>query len=94
MSNRQYYVYVLTNGMHTVFYTGVTSDLRKRVSEHKQGTVDGASQRVDKLVYFESWDNLQQAMSRSKEIVSSSRQEKEKLITPKNKLWKDLHEGL
>ena len=53
--NRQYYVYIVTNKANTVFYTGVTNDLKRRVYEHQQKLLEGFTQRYNatKLVFFE-----------------------------------------
>jgi len=94
--NKQYYVYFMTNKNNTVIYTGVTSDLKKRVYEHKAKLVKGFTKRynLDKLVYYEVFDDPYNAISREKQIKGGSRQRKIDLINNMNKEWKDLYEGL
>jgi putative endonuclease len=92
--NKQYYVYLMTNKNNTVIYTGVTSNLRKRVYEHKQKLVKGFTKRynLDKLVYYEVFDDPYYAISREKQIKGGSRQKKIDLVNNMNKGWKDLYE--
>ena len=94
--NKQYYVYFMTNKNNTVIYTGVTSDLKKRVYEHKAKLVKGFTKRynLDKLVQYEVFDDPYNAISREKQIKGGSRQRKIDLINNMNKEWKDLYEGL
>ena len=94
--NKQYYVYLMTNKNNTVIYTGVTSDLKKRVYEHKEKLVKGFTKRynLDKLVYYEVLDGPHNAISREKQIKSGSRQKKIDLINKMNKKWNDLYGGL
>ena len=68
--DKQYYVYIMTNKKHTVLYTGVTSDLRKRVYQHQEKTTDGFTQKynVSKLVYYQVAQNAYSAISREKQI--------------------------
>jgi putative endonuclease len=92
--NKQYYVYLMTNKNNTVIYTGVTSDLKKRVYEHKQKLVKGFTKRynIEKLVYYEVLDNAYNAISREKQIKAGSRQKKINLVNAMNRAWKDLSE--
>ena len=84
----------MTNKNNTVIYTGVTSNLRKRVYEHKQKLVKGFTKRynLDKLVYYEVFDDPYYAISREKQIKGGSRQKKIDLVNNMNKGWKDLYE--
>ena len=61
----QYYVYIMTNKWNSVLYTGVTSDLGRRVYEHKEKRIEGFTKRynVSKLVYYEIFENVEQAIS-------------------------------
>jgi putative endonuclease len=95
MSN-QYYVYILTNRRHTVLYTGVTSDLARRIYEHREKLIDGFTKRynVDELVYYEATDDVTGAITREKQIQAGSRQKKVDLITSTNPTWRDLSEAL
>jgi putative endonuclease len=86
----------MTNRYHTVFYTGVTSDLRRRVWEHKTGTGSGFASRyrTTKLVYFEVTNSITAAILREKQIKGGSRQKKLHLIMTMNPGWDDLAEAL
>lgn len=91
-----YYVYITTNRNHTVLYTGVTGDLPKRVAEHKMKLKAGFTSRyrVDRLVFYEGYDDLGTAIAREKQIKGGSRQRKIELILKKNRYWKDLSGSL
>lgn len=90
------YVYILTNWRHSVLYTGVTRDLKRRVFEHKQKLVPGFTARygADRLVYYEYLDGPLQAISREKQIKGGSRRKKLLLIDDMNPKWEDLYEKL
>ena len=93
----QYYVYVLTNKHYTVLYTGVTSDLMRRIYEHKSHADPNsftAKYNVDKLVYFEETSDIRAAIEREKQIKSWSRRRKTDLIFQMNPQWVDLYERL
>ena len=94
--HKQYYVYILTNAHNTVLYTGVTSDIVRRVAEHAQGRGSGFTSRyrVHKLVYYEITDDVQTAIAREKQIKAGSRARKVALVEGMNPMWKDLAEGL
>ena len=94
--NKQYCVYLMTNKNNTVIYTGVTSDLKKRVHQHRQRLVKGFTKKynIDKLVYYEVLDDAYNAISREKQIKAGSRQKKINLINAVNKEWTDLSGGL
>ena len=96
MTMKQGYVYILTNRHNTVLYTGVTSDLKKRVWEHKQHLVEGFTKRynVEKLVYYEAVDDIASAIAREKQIKAGSRQKKIDLVNGLNPQWRDLYEEL
>jgi putative endonuclease len=93
MWNHNYFIYILTNQNHTVLYTGVTSDLRTRVYEHKEKIQKGftAKYNVNKLVYFERFDHIDSAIAREKQIKAGSRQKKLDLINGKNPQWNDYY---
>ncbi len=86
----------MTNKLNTVLYTGVTSDLIKRVYEHKEKLVNGftSKYRVNKLVYYEIFKDIENAILREKQIKAGSRKKKIELINSVNKEWKDLYEEL
>ena len=88
----QYYVYILTNAYNTVLYTGITNDIERRCLEHKKKYVKGFTQKynVDKLVYFETYNEVEEAIKREKQIKGYSRSKKVALIEGFNKNWKDL----
>lgn len=84
----------MTNQYNTVLYTGVTSNLMQRVSEHKSKTGSGFTSKynVTKLVYFEEFARMDDAIAREKQIKGGSRQKKIDLINSMNPDWKDLYE--
>ncbi len=75
---RQYYVYILTNSRNSVLYTGATSDLKRRVWQHREKLVPGFTQRynVFKLVFYEVTDDVNAAIAREKQIKAGTRQKK------------------
>ena len=87
-------VYIMTNKGNRVLYTGITSNLFKRVSEHKDktGSIFTSSYNVTKLVYYEEYQTMEEAINREKQIKGGSRQKKIDLINSKNPKWKDLYE--
>ncbi len=91
-NEKQYYVYIMTNKSNTVFYTGVTNDLVRRVMEHKQGVTDGFTKkyRMTKLVYYEAGSSIEGAILREKQIKAGSRQDKINLIISMNQAYRDL----
>jgi len=87
---------MLTNKSHTVFYTGVKSNLNKRMEEHRTGKFKNSfthRYNVTELVYFEEFDNIVDAKAREKQIKPGSRQKKLDLINALNPEWKDLSDG-
>ena len=93
----QYYVYILTNSHRTVLYTGVTSDLIRRVYEHKHHLDTGSftsRYNVELLVYFEVTSDVTSAIDREKQIKSWNRKRKVKLIESKNPQWNDLYPSI
>ncbi|MDH4272704.1 MAG: GIY-YIG nuclease family protein [Candidatus Aminicenantes bacterium] len=92
----QYFVYILTNRYNTVLYTGVTSDLKIRVFEHKERLIESFTKKynVHKLVYFEIFQDAYDAISREKTIKGGSRKKKIDLITRMNPFWDDLYDKL
>lgn len=81
-----YFVYILTNQTNSVLYTGVTSDLPRRMSEHKSGSVEGFSKRyhANKLIYAEQFEKVDEAIHREKCIKRWKRDWKIKLIEESN----------
>jgi putative endonuclease len=90
------YVYIITNKRNGTLYTGVTSDLKKRVWEHKEGVIDGFSKKygLKSLVWFEVHDDIEEAIRREKQIKKWERKWKLRMIEEKNSGWRDLYEGL
>lgn len=88
------FVYIITNKNHTTLYTGVTSDLLRRISDHKNRTYlksFSARYNLEKLVYYEGFHSIVEAIEREKAIKGGSRKAKEKLINELNPDWKDLY---
>jgi putative endonuclease len=94
--DKQYFIYIMTNKLDSVLYTGVTSNLEKRVYEHQLKLIEGFTKKynVDKLVYYEVFDSINDAIEREKQIKSGSRQKKMDLISNTNPSWKDLSNKL
>jgi putative endonuclease len=90
-------VYIMTNKNHTVFYTGVTSDLNTRIYEHKTKLYPKsftARYNISKLVYIESFHSIEEAIAREKQIKKYRRKKKVALIESINKKWGDLYDNL
>ena len=94
MSEKQYYVYIMTKAHNTVLYTGVTNELQRRVIEHKSGKGSEFTKKYNltRLIYFESGDDINVAIAREKQIKAGSRKKKIELIESINPEWKDLFE--
>ena len=92
MSDRYSYVYILSNITNKVLYIGVTSDLSKRVYEHKNHLVKGFKDtyNVTKLVYFEKFEDIEEAIIREKKLKGGSREKKLQLIESINPTFSDL----
>lgn len=90
-------VYIMTNFNNTALYTGVTADLFQRVYQHKE-RLDPKSfthkYNINKLVYFDTFHSIEEAIDREKQIKGGSRKKKEDLINFMNPAWKDLWEGV
>lgn len=89
---KHYYVYILTNKTNKVLYIGVTSNILRRIHEHKSGLINGFTKKykTKKLVYVESFDNPNDAISNEKKIKGWLRIKKIKLIESRNPNWEDL----
>ncbi len=94
--DKQYFIYILASRKDGVLYTGFTSDLLKRIWEHKNKVVKGFTYKynADKLVYFEQTENSISAIEREKKLKKWKRQWKIDLIEKENPEWKDLYEDL
>jgi len=95
-NRKQYYVYIMTNKIDTVLYTGVTSDLKKRIWEHKEKVIDGFTKKynINKLIFFEIYNDPENAILREKQIKAGARTKKVELIIGINPEWKDLYDKL
>jgi len=90
------YIYILSNKKEGTLYIDVTSDLIKRIHEHKNKVVPGFSKQynLDKLVHYEVHNNIELAISREKQLKNWHRQWKIELIEENNSDWKDLYESI
>jgi len=93
---RQYYVYMMTNPRNTVIYTGVTNNLKRRLFEHREKLINGFTRRyrISKLVYYEVFEDAENAILREKQVKGGSRRKKVLLIDSMNPEWRDLYEEL
>ena len=93
-SRKQFFVYLMTNKNNSVIYTGMTNNLNRRVIEHKNKLLKGFSRsyNIIKLVHFEQFDYVNDAIMREKQIKKWSRRKKLELINSGNKEWVDLSE--
>jgi putative endonuclease len=89
----EYYVYIMSNPSHTVFYTGVTSDLSRRIYEHKSKLIDGFTKKynVTQLLYFEAYKSPYQAITREKQIKHWKQEWKLHTIKKSNPNFNDLY---
>jgi putative endonuclease len=92
---KQCCIYITTNKSGTL-YIGVTSNLKKRIWEHKNKILDGFTKKYDvnNLIYFEQTENIMSAIEREKQLKKWSRQKKINLISRMNPRWKDLYDNL
>lgn len=93
---KQYYVYIMSNNFQSVFYTGMTNDLLRRVYEHRNKLLDGFTKRynINKLLYYEESGDVNVAIAREKQIKDLNRLKKITLIKTKNPHFADLYEEL
>jgi len=86
----------MTNKNNTVLYTGITSDLKKRIYEHKEKLVEGFTKRynISKMVYYELSGDVDSAIAREKQIKGGSREKKIELINGMNRNWRDLYDDI
>ena len=94
MQEKQYYVYILTNKNHNVFYTGVTSDLEKRMYGHANGLVEGFTKQynVKQLMYYELHNDIEEAILREKKIKRWKKDWKWNIIDEINPRRINLHQ--
>jgi putative endonuclease len=93
---KTYYVYILASRRNGTLYIGVTSDLRRRVWEHREGLIPGFTKTygVKMLVYFETFDDIHAAIARESRLKKYKREWKMNLIQKDNLEWCDLYETL
>ena len=93
---KTYYVYITSNKHRTVFYTGMTNDLARRIGEHKSGIGSNFTSfyRVSDLLYYEDYREVKEAIAREKEIKGWRREKKLRLVQQMNPKMKDLSSGL
>ncbi len=91
-----YWIYIMMNNYNTVNYTGVTSDLVGRVYQHKNKLIEGFTKKynVTKLVYFEEYNNINQAIAREKQIKGWIRKKKIALIQSMNPDFRDFYDDI
>jgi putative endonuclease len=91
------FIYIITNKNHTVLYTGVTSNLSERIKEHQEKRYQGSFSvryNANKLVYYEAFQMIGDAITREKQIKAGSRAKKLALINSINAEWNDLYEEI
>ena len=93
---KNYYVYILSSKRNGTLYTGVTSDIIKRVYEHKQNVVEGFTKKynIHMLVWYEIHDSAESAINKEKQIKKWKRTWKLKLIEKDDPEWIDLYESI
>ena len=92
MNEKSYYVYILTNDWGNVMYVGMTSNIERRLYEHKQELADGFTKRyhVHKLVYYEQTNDAYAAVTRERQLKGWTRKRKNELVETVNPNWEDL----
>ena len=92
MDNKKFYVYLLAKKKNSTFYVGITSDLSRRIWEHKNETADGFTKKycIKTLVYYEIFDDVENAIRREKRLKRWPRAWKIKAIEEMNPEWDDL----
>ena len=94
--SKYHYIYIITNKKQGTLYTGITSDLLKRIWQHKNKVVKGFTNKynLDKLVYYETSEVVDNAITREKQLKNWKRQWKIELIEKENPEWKDLYQEM
>ena len=90
------FIYIMTNASNKVLYIGVTSHLKQRITEHKEGSASAFTRKYccHKLVYFECFADIEQAIAREKQLKNFHRKWKEDMINGLNPEWRDLYEDI
>jgi len=93
---KQYYVYILANKFNGTLYIGVTSNLVRRVWQHKEKLVKGFTEKygIDKLIYFETYNDIDLAIQREKSLKEWKREWKIDLVKRDNPQWRDLYQEI
>lgn len=96
MTEKKFYVYIMAKARNSTFYVGVTSDLVKRIHEHKNELTEGFTQKYDikNLVYYEIYDDAETAIRREKLLKKWNRVWKMRVIEEMNPEWKDLYDDI
>lgn len=94
--DKSFYVYIMTNKRYGTFYIGMTSNLLKRIWEHRNKVIEGFTKTHDlkRLVYYEPHENAENAIKREKRLKKWNRQWKIELIEKNNPDWRDLYENI
>jgi len=95
MGDRRYWIYILASRKNGTLYVGVTNSLERRAWQHKFAQKDGFTTRyhVSRLVYFEMFGSIENAIAREKQLKAGSRAKKIDLINRENAEWHDLSDG-
>ena len=93
---KSYYIYILANKRNGTLYIGVSSNLKKRIYEHKNEIIEGFTKKykIHLLVYYELFNNINEAIAREKQLKKWNRKWKMELIEKVNPQWKDLYDDL
>jgi putative endonuclease len=96
LTDKNYYLYIITSKKNGTLYIGITGDLVKRIYEHKQNAVDGFTKKynVHQLVYYEVYRDIEEAILREKQMKKWNRKWKVRIIEEKNPEWKDLYDEI
>ena len=94
--NKQYYVYILAKARNSTFYIGMTSNLQKRIWKHKNDVADGFTKKygIKMLVYYEVFDDPENAIKREKRLKKWNRTWKMQVIEDMNPEWRDLYDDI
>lgn len=92
----QYFTYIITNKIHSTLYIGVTNNLKRRIYEHKNKLADGFSKKYNLsiLVYYEIFEDIENAIKREKYLKGKKREFKVALVENFNPEWKDLYDNI
>ncbi len=96
MEEKKFYVYILAKARNSTFYVGITSELPQRTWKHKNGIYDGFTKKygIDKLVYYEIYDDAENAILREKRLKKWNRLWKVRIIGQMNPEWNDLYDSI